>query len=1044
MILGILASAIRAANAALSYDPYFDKVTALLHLDGADGSTTITDVTGRVWAAYSGAKLGTTNPKFGSAALELVGQVSGEANTTRLFTEAKNHTFGSRDFTVELFARQNRVDARAGVLACVDYEDSGSSSAWRAWSIAIDGNGRPYARISSDGTSYTRLLANLVVPVEGYYHYALVRKGSLIRLFVDGVQQAEATFTGSMFESPIGIAIGSWATAKSEAFVGQIDEFRITDGVARYWDDFKAPTKAFYNTGKPSLTDPYFDNVSLLLHAESPDGSGVIVDSSKNARTPSTIQEVAIQAATHKVGEGALRSLRGSGAVLNYPASVDFDFGRPFTLEFWMYVEEYVDTTSYFMANDATRYLTLSGNGSMGSANMGLDGIGVIPKFTWVHIALCRNEDGNVKTFRDGKKVGDAVYALASSGAKPLGLFNIPGRTDLYGFKGCIDEFRWTAGVARYAVDFTPSTTPFPDSGPPVAPPATDPLWDNVALLMHFDAADGSNTFTYFSKGAEINSSDGFNAVYQRAAQKKFGSTSLKADSSAGKLNFAPHASLALPMQFTIEFWMYPTAVDVTGYLVGASGSRNFTINGEGTLIFYGFGIGLVIGKPAKDAWTHVAVSRDAGGNLRGFLNGKLLASTTNSNEETSPQPLGIVNIPGNANAAAFSYGYIDEVRITTGATRYTAEFTPPTEAFPSTKPDTATDPYWANVKSLLRMDTSPTQDLASSKPAWQKFGAGALQSTVQLFKQPTMQMDGSTALESNIPFNALGREDYTAEVWFYPTKQGSSDAEYQRIISIQADRADVLIARIQNRNLQVVMYTTQQEGFFNGLAAPNWNAWNHLVVQVKTGAWQVFLNGNRIANGTRIGSDPGSAVIALGGARRGDGGNYDEYFTGYLSNFRATAGIARYNDGYTLPTDRFPKQAPVKHLYWRLQFDSLPSGGDYCINTLEFRDSVGGAQKAVGGDAQASDYFGAYYPAAAFDTDTGTGWVSTASTPWLGYQFGSAIAIAEYAIFCPNPSEAPTAWRLQWSEDGTTWTTQSTKTGVTWSGSNETKAFTV
>lgn len=692
MNLGILASAIRAANAAPKYDPYFDKVTALLHLDGADGSSTITDVTGRVWGAYSGAKLGTANPKFGTAALNLVGQVSGEANTTRLFTEAKNHTFGSRDFTVELFASQNRVDSRAGVLAAVDYEDSGSSTAWRAWAIAIDGNGRPYARISSDGTSYTKLPADAVVPVEGYLHYALVRKGSLVRFFVDGIQRAEATFTGSMFESPIGITIGSWATAKSEAFQGQIDEFRITDGVARYWDAFTPPTQAFYDTGAPKPTDPYFANVRLLLHADSPDASGTIVDSSGSPKTPTDVSGAIAQSQVYKFGSGSIKA-SGSPSVLNYAASADFDLAGVLTMEFWAYFEQYPSNTRYWLANSSVNYMNFGPSGNLSGSGNGFS-VPSIPLNQWVHIAFSRDSSGTARSFMNGKLTNTDSASYTKAGSVPLGLFSIPGRTDLNGPQLFMDDFRFTAGVGRYTADFTPPTKAFPDSGSPVVIP-----------------------------------------------------------------------------------------------------------------------------------------------------------------------------------------------------------------------PETATDQYWTNVKSLLRMDTTPTQDLASSKPAWQKFGAGALQSTVKIFSQPTMQMDGSTALESNIPFSALGRDDYTAEVWFYPTRQGNSDSDYQRIISIQADQADVLIARIQNRNLQVVMYTSRQEGFFNNLPAPNWNAWNHLVVQVNSGAWQVFLNGSRIANGTRTGGDPGAAVIALGGARRGDGGNYDEYFTGYLSNFRATAGVARYNDGYTLPTDRFPKQ---------------------------------------------------------------------------------------------------------------------------------------
>lgn len=908
MILGILASAIRAANAAPKYDPYFDKVTALLHLDGADGSSTITDVTGRVWGAYSGAKLGTANPKFGTAALNLVGQVSGEANTTRLFTEAKNHTFGSRDFTVELFASQNRVDARSGVLAAVDYEDSGSSSAWRAWAIAIDGNGRPYARISSDGTSYTRLLADVVVPVEGYLHYALVRKGSLVRLFVDGIQRAEATFTGSMFESPIGITIGSWATAKSEAFQGKIDEFRITDGYARYWDNFAPPTQAFYDVGAPKPTDPYFANVRLLLHADSPDASGTIVDSSSKAQTPSSVSGAVAQSQVYKFGSGSIKA-SGSPSVLDYPASTDFDLAGVLTMEFWAYFEQYPTNTRYWLANSSVNYMNFGPSGNLSGSGNGFS-VPSIPLNQWVHIAFSRDSSGTARSFMNGKLTNTDSASYTKAGSVPLGLFSIPGRTDLNGPQVYMDDFRFTAGVGRYTAEFTPPAMAFPDRGPDVAV-STDTYWSKVVMLTHMDSNpvvdQAGHTFLDTPRYSETN--------------PKFGVACRDAAVAGSWLLSQSNDYVLGTGDYTVEFWAKPSALppsnqgefSLFGLLPQAarnqSGSNLFIVlKTDGSVKAYANekevagGTGSIL---APGKWSHVAVTRDSS-SIYVFVDGvKVAQEAVTPHNYTNPA----IFLGSYFEQSSWSSILFDELRITKGVARYTATFTPPVAAFPDAAADTATDASWSTVKSLLRMDTTPTQDLASSKPSWQKFGAGSLQSTVKLFNQPTMQMDGSTALESNIPFSAMGSGDYTAEVWFYPTAPGNSSTQYQRIISIQSDANDVLIARIQGSIMQVVMYVAGASGFFNNIQAPKYNEWNHIVVQRKSDNWEVFLNGTKVAGGAVVGGAPGSAVIALGGARRGDGGSYDEYFTGYLSNFRATAGVARYNDGYTLPTDRFPKQ---------------------------------------------------------------------------------------------------------------------------------------
>jgi hypothetical protein len=48
-------------------DPSFASVSALLHFDGSDGSTTFTDVTGTIWTANGNAQIDTAQSVFGGA-----------------------------------------------------------------------------------------------------------------------------------------------------------------------------------------------------------------------------------------------------------------------------------------------------------------------------------------------------------------------------------------------------------------------------------------------------------------------------------------------------------------------------------------------------------------------------------------------------------------------------------------------------------------------------------------------------------------------------------------------------------------------------------------------------------------------------------------------------------------------------------------------------------------------------------------------------------------------------------------------------------------
>jgi hypothetical protein len=69
---------------------------------------------------------------------------------------------------------------------------------------------------------------------------------------------------------------------------------------------------------------------------------------------------------------------------------------------------------------------------------------------------------------------------------------------------------------------------------------------------------------------------------------------------------------------------------------------------------------------------------------LRGFVGGVLGSSQSNSNDPTNTNAL---TIGANFNNAYPFTGYMDDLRITKGYARYSANFTAPIAAFPNTGP---------------------------------------------------------------------------------------------------------------------------------------------------------------------------------------------------------------------------------------------------------------------------------------------------------------------------------------------------------------------
>jgi hypothetical protein len=213
----------------------------------------------------------------------------------------------------------------------------------------------------------------------------------------------------------------------------------------------------------------------------------------------------------------------------------------------------------------------------------------------------------------------------------------------------------------------------------------TDPHWASVVLLAHFNGTNGSTTFTDSSSYAWAL---GFNGQAQiSTAQSKFGGASLLLDGTGDYVDAGNQSVFNIQdKDFTLECWAYRSASGGYDYLMVKRPSAvnvgwGFRINNTNTLQFYhanGTSVTSVATVPATQ-WVHLAATR-SGNTVRLFIDGTKVAenaSFTNGSTTTDPFRIGVDNGPSDG----FT-GYIDEVRVTHVA-RYTADFTPPTAAFP-------------------------------------------------------------------------------------------------------------------------------------------------------------------------------------------------------------------------------------------------------------------------------------------------------------------------------------------------------------------------
>jgi hypothetical protein len=136
---------------------------------------------------------------------------------------------------------------------------------------------------------------------------------------------------------------------------------------------------------------------------------------------------------------------------------------------------------------------------------------------------------------------------------------------------------------------------------------------------------------------------------------------------------------------FTVECWIRPTSIAQDTFFISASGTGGFFfgVGSSSTNIGYGrvataWDYSAAHGMTAGN-WYHVAVTR-SGTSIRMFVDGAQIGSTQTSSQAYN---LGLTSTTiGSQGANYYFTGHIDDLRVTKGYARYTANFTAPTAAF--------------------------------------------------------------------------------------------------------------------------------------------------------------------------------------------------------------------------------------------------------------------------------------------------------------------------------------------------------------------------
>ena len=184
-----------------------------------------------------------------------------------------------------------------------------------------------------------------------------------------------------------------------------------------------------------------------------------------------------------------------------------------------------------------------------------------------------------------------------------------------------------------------------------------------------------------FLAGDQVHAVTAFGDAQITPSQSKFGGASGFFDGTGDSLSTADSPDWDFGTgDFTLDLWVRFNSIagdqafidrgEGNNFIIQKTSSGNLQVGlqGNGELIIATWG-------PSINTWYHIAVTR-SGTDVKAFVDGTQVGSTATSSADM--QGTAAVRIGQHSSGGRYVNGWLDEVRISKGAARYTANFTPP------------------------------------------------------------------------------------------------------------------------------------------------------------------------------------------------------------------------------------------------------------------------------------------------------------------------------------------------------------------------------
>lgn len=654
-----------AAPTPPSTDPQFNYVTMLLHGDGTNGAqnnTFVDSSTNNFTITRNGTPTQGSFSPYGDLWSNYFN------GSTQYLTIATNavFTYASGDFTIEGWAQLGKTGA---VQYLVDQRNSGTASAVIPTLYISASNVLTYYVSGA-----AQITGTTALTVGVWFHFAISRTGTSTKLFLNGVQEG-STYSDSNNYAASRVVLASEADTAANFLQGYLSNVRIVKGTALYTSNFTPSTTPLTAVSGTSLltcqSNRFRDNSS--------NNFAITRTGTPSVQRFSPFDPAAGYDASVIGGSGYFNGAQ----YLSAPDNTAFEFGASeFCIEGWCYptstaglgvlitkrASNATSTGFIIYRTGTTLVFCASSNGSTWSIidNVSFGSMGIN---AWNHFAVYRVANAWYGA------VNGIVTTLAASNSSAI----IDNTSPVYigadvgvnYLAGYLSNIRLVKGSAVYtSTNFTPPTAPLT-------------AITNTSLLLNC-----VNAGIY--DNAMMNDLVTVGNAQVSTAVKKYGTGSLAFDGTGDWLTFvdSPNAQLGSG-DFTIEGWVNLSLLGSARGIFSKGTSTtglSLAVNALNQVVF-NYTASSLTGTTVlmANTWYHIAVVRSgsATGNVKIYINGTADATSggaiTDNFNQTNAGYIGADRV-----GTSPMNGYIDDLRITKGYARYTANFTPPTAAFPN------------------------------------------------------------------------------------------------------------------------------------------------------------------------------------------------------------------------------------------------------------------------------------------------------------------------------------------------------------------------